>query len=245
MEKADSIEEQDSIAEYLQYLEEIRRRLYLLALVLVAVFAFGFFFAGKIISLAISTFQLKNVVIATTSPFQYVEIATSVGIFCALIIVAPLAVYHLYKFLKPALTKNEKKLFFQLLPVSFFLFVVGFAYGVVTIFVAFSMLASLNTSLGLTNIWDINKFFSQIITTSALLGLLFQFPLLLTYLIRINLLNVDVLREKRRWAVLGIFIFVALLPPTDGISLIMTALPLLAIYELTIIINRKKIRPVG
>ncbi|HAG27397.1 TPA: hypothetical protein DCG61_01275 [Patescibacteria group bacterium] len=245
MEEITTQDEQNSIDEYLHYLEEIRRRLYLLALVLVGVFALGFFFAGKIIAFAIQTFQLKNVVIATTSPFQYVELATSVGIFCALIIVTPLAVFHLYKFLKPALTKNERRLFFQLLPLSFFLFTIGFAYGVVTIFVAFSMLASLNTSLGLTNIWDINKFFSQIITTSALLGLLFQFPLLLTYLIRINLLNVDVLREKRRWAILGIFVFVALLPPTDGISLIMTALPLLAIYELTIIINRKKIRPVG
>lgn len=102
----------------------------------------------------------------------------------------------------------------------------------------------LNASLGLTNIWDVNKFLSQIVVTSALLGLLFQFPLLLTFLIKTNILDRQFLKDNRRWAVLVIFIFVALLPPTDGISLIMTALPLMAIYELTIIINRKRLQPV-
>lgn len=227
------------IAEYEVYLDEIRRRIYVLALVVIGVFVIGFFSAGHIIKIAITTFQLKNVVIATTSPFQYVELATNVGLTLAVIAVAPLAVYQLYAFLKPALSPTERWYFFKLLPLCVLLFIVGFFYGAGTILFAFKMLAALNTSLGITNIWDISKFFSQIIVTSALLGLLFEFPLLLTFLIRIKLLKVKFLKKHRRWAILLIFIFVALLPPTDGISLIMTALPLLAIYELTIIINRK------
>ncbi len=236
--------EAHQIEQYESYLEELRRRIYFLALVLIGVFIFGFFAAGKVISFAINLFQLKNVVIATTSPFQFVELATSVGILLALLVVAPLAVYNIYAFLSPALNKKEKQLFVRSLPISLILFVIGFAYGVLTIFIAFKMLALLNASLGLTNIWDVNKFLSQIVVTSALLGLLFQFPLLLTFLIKTNILDRQFLKDNRRWAVLVIFIFVALLPPTDGISLIMTALPLMAIYELTIIINRKRLQPV-
>lgn len=236
--------EAKQIEQYESYLEELRRRIYFLALILIVVFVLGFLGAGKVISFAVDLFELKDVIIATTSPFQYVELATSVGILLALIVVAPLAVYNIYAFLSPALNNKEKRLFIRSLPVSIILFVIGFTYGVLTIFVAFKMLALLNSSLGLTNIWDVNKFLSQIVVTSALLGLLFQFPLLLTFLIKTNILDRQFLKDNRRWAVLVIFVFVALLPPTDGISLIMTALPLMAIYELTIIINRKRLRPV-
>lgn len=233
---------QNNTTEYVQYLEEIRRRIFTLAILFILSFVGGFLGASKIISLLVKAFKLDNVTIAATSPFQYVELATSIGIFTALILIAPLGIYHFYAFLKPALTKTERRLFFRFLPLAFILFAVGFLYGVVTIYVAFKMLALLNNSIGVSNIWDINKFFSQIVVTSALLGLIFQFPLILTYLVKINLVDVKFLIGKRRHAIVAIFIFVALLPPTDGISLLMTALPLVAIYELTIFVNRTSFR---
>lgn len=238
------MEEYSGITEYHPYLEEIRRRIYVLALVVIGIFIIGFFAAGYIIRFGVSMFNVDNVVIATTSPFQYVELATSVGIVLAMVVTAPLAVYHLYAFLRPALNSKEKSIFFKLLPFSLLLFVIGFSYGAATMLFAFKMVAALNTTLGLSNIWDISKFFSQIIVTSAFLGVLFEFPLLLTFLIRISLVERTALIRYRRWAYLVIFIVVALLPPTDGISLLATALPLIAIYELTIIFNRQNAQPV-
>ena len=78
---------------------------------------------------------------------------------------------------------------------------------------------------------------SQIILASTFLGLVFQFPIVLTFLIRIGLVKVAYLREKRTYAVAGMFIFVGFLPPPDIFSTIIQALPLIIIYELTIRVN--------
>ncbi len=76
--------------------------------------------------------------------------------------------------------------------------------------------------------------------TSALLGLVFQIPIVITLLIRMDIVSVSFLKSKRRLVILLLCILVSLLPPTDGLSLIAMALPLYFLYELTILINLKK-----
>ena len=229
---------QEQILEYAYYLDEMRRRIYGLAVVFLITFIIGFFGAGKIIQFCIQTFNIPNVTISTSSPFQYVDLATNIGIFCAIIITAPLVIYQLYNFLKPAITISEQRLFFYLIPFMILLFGVGFGYGAFTLYIAFKALAVLNTSLGISNLWNISQFIAELVVTSTLLGILFEFPIILTFLIKIRMLKVESLITKRRHAYVAMFVFVALLPPTDGISLIMTALPLLGIYEATIFVNR-------
>ena len=78
---------------------------------------------------------------------------------------------------------------------------------------------------------------SQIILASVVLGLVFEFPIVLTFLIRVGFLSVDYLREKRMWATAIIFVFVGFLPPPDIFSTVIQALPLVVIYQLTIWAN--------
>lgn len=104
---------------------------------------------------------------------------------------------------------------------------------------ALIVLAEINTYIGIQNIWDIGMFLSQIILTSTLLGCLFQFPIVFTIILKIGLFDIDFLKKKRRLAVLIIFIFTTLLPPTDGLSLVAMALPLILLYEITILVNSR------
>jgi sec-independent protein translocase protein TatC len=104
---------------------------------------------------------------------------------------------------------------------------------------ALTILAAVNVRVGIENIWDIGMFLSQIILTSALLGALFQFPIVMTYIIKLRILDVELLKGKRRVAYFVIFIFTTLLPPTDGLSLIAMALPLILLYEATIFVNSR------
>lgn len=87
--------------------------------------------------------------------------------------------------------------------------------------------------------WDISLFFSQIMLTSALMGILFQFPVVLTILERFGLVNTAILKKNRRWAIMGAFVIPALLPPTDGLSLIMMAIPIILLFEITILLNKE------
>lgn len=123
------------------------------------------------------------------------------------------------------------------LPLSLLLFLVGFSYGFGILYYALDTIAGLNVSLGIQNLWDIGKFIYEISLTSVLLGLLFEFPIVLTFFVSVGILDVKFLKTNRRVAVVILFIFTALLPPTDGVSLIIMVVPMVVIYEVTIIIN--------
>ncbi len=230
---------QKSIAKYGVYFEELRKRLFLLTKIFVIVFSVGFFTTSPAIKFVMSHIDLEGVTIVTTSPFQLIDLAMSIGFFLACVITIPIFIYHLYSFLKPGLLPKERRIFILSLPLGLLLFLIGFVYGIGMLYMGVKLIALVNVGLGVANYWDINTFISQIVLTSSLLGLLFIFPIVIRFLIRIGVMSVQFLRSKRRHAIVIIFIIVSLLPPTDGLSLVLMAIPLVLIFELTILFNRK------
>jgi sec-independent protein translocase protein TatC len=225
------------VSKFTPYLEDIRRRLYATAIVFGVASILGFLSTSYLLTYLLSFFNIKDVVISTTSPFQFTNLSFDFAIFWGLVVASPVFVYNLFMFLRHALTKRERGLFFLLIPLAIILFIFGFLYGFAIMYYALILLAEINVAIGIKNIWDIGMFLSQIILTSALLGVLFQFPIIFTFIIRSGLLGVDVLRRNRRVAAVVIFIFVSILPPTDGLSLLVMALPLIILYEVTILVN--------
>lgn len=225
------------ISKFTPYLEDIRRRLYYTAFFFAAAFIGGFFGTRYILRTILSVFELNNVSIVTTSPFQFADLSIDIGIFFAFLISFPVLIYNVYAFFGPAFNTKEKRVMLLLVPCSVLLFVFGFFYGFAIMYYALIILAEINIQVGIKNIWDIGMFLSQIILTSALLGALFQFPLLMTLLVRFGLLSTNLLKSKRRISYFVIIVFVTLLPPTDGISLLAMALPLVFLYEVTIFVN--------
>lgn len=73
--------------------------------------------------------------------------------------------------------------------------------------------------------------------TSALLGLIFEFPIVLTFFVKIGIITPNFLKSKRRHSYFIMFVVTSLLPPTDGLSLIVMVIPLIIIFEITIMIN--------
>jgi sec-independent protein translocase protein TatC len=222
---------------YYDYFDNLRKRLYSLAIVFGVFFVVGFLEAGHIVRAIVDIFRLTDVSIVTTSPFQFLSLATNVGLYTGLIFMAPVLLYHTYDFLKDGLTSKEKKMFFVLLPIGFALFAVGFIYSFIILYFYLNSVSAINLDFGIKNMWDISSFLSQIIIASTLLGFVFEFPIILTFLIRIGMLDARALREKRLYAIAGIFIFVGFLPPPDIFSTIIQALPLIGLYQLTIWAN--------
>ncbi len=220
------------------YLEDLFSRLRFIVLCFVISFIAGFLLSTPLIKYLIQFFDFKNVTLATTSPFQLFDLAMDIGFFFSTFICIPIAVHQLYVFIRNGLRKKERKTFFLTLPLSIVLFITGFVYGFFILYFTLQVLANVNIGLGIENLWDISFFMSKIIYTSALLGLIFQFPIVLSILIRFGILKINFLKDKRRHAVMAILIFTSLLPPTDGVSLLLMAMPLVAIYEITIIYNR-------
>jgi sec-independent protein translocase protein TatC len=228
------------IKKFLPYLEDLQKRIYYSTIIVLFVFFIGFFSSAFILKYLVVYFKIEHVVLATTSPFQFANIAIDIGIFCALLVSLILFIYHFFTFAYSALTKKELTKLILSIPISIILFLTGFFYGFFILFYSFSLLAQVNNSLGIQNIWDISIFLSQTAITAALLGLVFQIPLIITLLVRMNIVTVNFLKTKRRLVILLLCILTSLLPPTDGLSLIAMALPLYILYELTILINYRK-----
>lgn len=228
-----------NLEKFLPFLEDLRHRLYRGVMLFIASFCVGFLSAGVILKNVLKILQIDQVVVATSSPFQFTDIAMDVGFFIAILISGPYIVYSLYAFIAPALTKKEKNIIFKSIPVSVGLFILGFGYGFFILYYALGLLASINVGLGIANFWNIGQFLSQVLVTSAMLGFVFQFPTLLSLLIKLGVISQQILKDNRRVAYFLAICLTALLPPTDGVSLIAMALPLVLLYEGTILLNRK------
>ncbi len=232
---------------YGSYLEEVRRRLYRVAIVFAGSFVLGLFSMSALLPFFVTLFTIPGVTVVATSPFQLLELAMSAGFFSAIVITIPFALQQAYAFLRDALLPAERRAMRWLVPLSLLLFAAGFSYGFAVMYFAIAMIAQVNIGFGIANLWNVSQFISQVLITSALLGAIFQFPLVLSALVRLGLVPAASLRRNRRVALAGIFIFVALLPPTDGLSFIVMSLPLVALYEVTIIANslrrRKELLP--
>jgi sec-independent protein translocase protein TatC len=230
----------EQLGNFFPFLEDLRNRLYRTVILFLASFGIGFLSAGVILDTILQIFRMDQVVIATTSPFQYVTVAMDIGFFLAIMVSVPYLLYSFYAFVLPALTRSEKIRLLKSIPVSLGLFIVGFLYGFLILYQSLGLLASVNTSLGVANIWNIGQFLSQIFITAALLGFVFEFPLFLMLLIKLGITTSEALKDKRRVAYFCMFCVTALLPPTDVLSLIAMALPLMVLYEVTLLLNIKK-----
>lgn len=203
-------------------------------------FVIGFLSAGVILKKFLSYVHIDEVTIAASSPFQYITVAMNVGFFVAIMASAPFIIYSFYAFIVPALTRSERFGLLKSIPLSIGLFILGFIYGFFILYYGLEMFSTININLGIVNIWNVSQFMSEIFVTSALLGLLFELPLLLTLIIKLGITTPETLRKHRRIAYFSSLCISAMLPPADVLSLLALALPLVILYEATILLNSSK-----
>lgn len=231
-------ENQNKLNVYFPFLIEIRRRIITIFLVFSVAAILGVVFYEKIITLFISLLDLKGATIIFTSPFEYMNLSINSGVVVGIIITLPLIIYQLISFFEPAMTKKEFKTFKNVIPLSLILFVAGFTVGFMMM--KYVGVLSYNTSLklGISSYLNISSLLSTVLITSSLMGLAFQFPIVLIFLIRFKVVSYKLISEKRIVAYILAVVFAAIMPPTDVLSLILLTLPLVILYEIVILFTR-------
>ena len=146
----------------------------------------------------------------------------------------------MYKFIAPGLYKNEKKAILPYListPVLFFIGGLLVYYLVMPLaikfFLSFETLGS-NTTLPIQLEAKVNEYLSLIMRLIFAFGISFQLPILLNLLARIGVVNSEYLKSIRRYVIVIIFAFAAILTPPDPITQVGLAIPLLLLYEVSI-----------
>lgn len=165
-----------------------------------------------------------------------------VSMWAALVVSFPVIASQLYMFVAPGLYKNERHAFLPFLiatPVMFFAGA-GVLYYLILpqalpFFLGFQTSGPVD-GLGLPIEYEgkISEYLSLIMSLIFAFGLSFELPVLLTLLARVGIVSSAGLAAKRRYAIVGVFVFAAVVTPPDVISQISLAIPLLLLYEISI-----------
>lgn len=236
---------EEAVEKYLPFILEIRKRLLFTFAIFLLFAILGFIYYETLIGLLLKIFNLEGVNIVFTSPFQFLSLAVNTGILVGGLVVFPLLVFQILTFLRPALKDREFKTIVSLIPLSTLLFIGGFSFGVVMMRYVIILFYEKTVQLDIGNFLDISLLVSQILSTSLLMGIAFQFPIFITLVIRLGILDYNFFSSKRPFAYAISLIFATLLPPTDLFSLVLLTLPLILLFEVTLLLNRVFARKVA
>ena len=150
----------------------------------------------------------------------------------------PNTLYHIWAFVAPALYRNEKRLIVPLLASSLLLFAAGVAFCYFLVFpAAFRFLAAM-TPEGVNMATDIGNYLSFVLGMFLAFGAAFEVPVAVVLLYRGGAVSLETLKAARPYVVVGVFVVAAVVTPPDVLSQVMLALPMLALYEIGLLVCR-------
>ncbi|WP_077621419.1 twin-arginine translocase subunit TatC [Sediminibacillus massiliensis] len=171
-------------------------------------------------------------------PLDVVRFYTGIAGSLSLGFSAPFIGYQIWKFVRPALTEEESKTAISFIPGIFFSFLSGLAFG---FFIIFPTVYGFLMNLGTRN-FDMmitaKEYFSFMLMTSIPLGFLFEVPLVLMFLTAVGLVTPEKLGQIRKYGYLLMAVLSALITPPDVISQVIVLAPLIALYELGVILSK-------
>jgi sec-independent protein translocase protein TatC len=234
----------DTKAPLLDHLIELRQRLLRSVLALAVAFGIAFNFADDIFGFLVQPLVKAfggetGAKLIYTKLYEAFFVEIKVAMFAAFFFAFPVIANQLWLFVAPGLYRHEKKAFLPFLVATPVLFTMGaaLAYYVVMPTVFTFLLGFQTDAAGIPQeaLPAMNDYLSFVMNLIFAFGFCFLLPVLLMLLARAGLVTIDQLRRFRRYAIVAAFVIAAVITPPDVVSQLLLALPLVVLYELSII----------
>lgn len=228
----------------IEHLGELRSRLFRVAIAFVVVAVVAWFFKAQVYDLLLApAAEELGGKLNFRTPAEAIITDTKISLYVGLMVTLPFLLYQGWSFVAPAVGEMGRVFTYTLIVLASSLFLAGAAFGYYVV-----LPFALDFLLG----WGGNRF-NQIITSDAYLsfvtrfllafGIIFEMPAATFVGGRMGLISAPMLRQYRRHALVGVFVLAAVITPPDPLSLILMAVPLLILYEVSILVAKLAYNP--
>lgn len=219
------------------HLKELRSRLVVCLLVLFVTIIVGIGLAPKLVEHLLNMGKVYGYQYVYLSPQELLMQYMSAALVFGIVATMPLILYQVWAFAKPGLTKRENRVFLCALIFGTICFCVGvyFAYQVM-LPTMLLFLSTLENGAEVAAAISVQNYISFLLTIFIIFGGVFELPVLSVVLDAVGILKVKWMKQARRYVIVVSFIVSAFITPPDVVSQVMVAIPVMGLYELSIIL---------
>lgn len=206
-----------------------------IAVLFVLVFYFGI---DWLMGLIIQPIEQRGIQIIYTAMSEAMMVKMKVALIAAVVLASPVIIWQIWGFLKPGLYPHERKIFRILFFVALLLFLTGVAFCYSAVYMlALDFFIVMGENLAMPML-SIDKYVGFLFGFVIPFGVAFELPVALYMTTRMGITNYKMLAGKRKFVILAIAVFAAILTPPDVVSQLMLALPMWLLFEIGIGVSR-------
>ncbi|WP_339149317.1 MULTISPECIES: twin-arginine translocase subunit TatC [unclassified Sutcliffiella] len=217
------------------HLEELRGRIIYVLAVFVLTLIGAFVFVNDIYAFLVKDLPEK---LAVLGPGDILWVYFNIASVFALAITIPFAAYQIWLFVRPALSKKERKVTLAYIPALFLFFLSGISFGY---FILFPIILKFLVSLadGIFEVfYTTEKYFQFLIQMTLPFGFLFEIPVVIMFLTSLGIITPYILKKFRKYAYFFLIVISVLITPPDFLSDILVIIPLILLYECSITFSK-------
>lgn len=230
-------EEGEQVMSLTDHLRELRNRVMVCLGVLLVGFIVFLGYAEEIVDLLTQMGIDNGYQFVYLSPQELMIQHLGVAGVCAIVISIPVLAYQVYAFMAPGLKKHENQFFMVAMIMGIICFVIGvlFAHKISMPFMLRFLYAFNTTDYIIASI-SIESYLSFVMTVYIIFGIVFEIPVISGLLTQFGLMKPEWLEKGRSIAIVGVFLVAAIITPPDIVSQIMVAIPMIFLYQISIVI---------
>ncbi|GLC90212.1 twin-arginine translocase subunit TatC [Lysinibacillus piscis] len=223
----------------IEHIEELRKRLFIVAVFFALALFGGFFVAKPLIKYLQGTAGDYGITLNVFDVTTPLTIYFQVIFLVAFILSSPLLMYQLWAFVSPGLREVERRATLSYIPYAFLLFLVGLSFSYFWLFpYVMKAMMTLSNEMDFQQTIGIYEYFSFLFKLVIPFGILFQLPIVMLFLSRIGLVTPMLLARIRKYAYFALFVCAAVIAPPELTSHLMVSVPLFVLYEISLMISR-------
>lgn len=220
------------------HLKELRNRILICVVCLVVTFVVCLTYAPQIVEFLTDMGKDYGYHYVYIAPQELLMQHFSIALLAAVCVTLPVTIYQVWAFIRPGLKKRENVLFILAVLFGLLCFLAGvyFAYKIMLPFML-QFLIGVSVGTDISAAITVGNYISFLLTMFVIFGLVFELPVVSVMLTQLGILKVEWMRKGTRVMIVVIFFLAAVITPPDIVSQIMVAIPMIGLYELSILIS--------